>query len=93
VFNAPYPEATGAVSATSDGFGPAGSVIGASDQGHIRLAAPNLTTRLLVLRWHTGDHPDGVTTQLRLAAGERVLLDEPAGDATAPSHRRISRGG
>jgi hypothetical protein len=89
-FNALYPEATGAVTATSDGLGPAGSVIGASDEGHLRLTAPLPTARLLVLRWHTGDHPDGVTTQLRLAAGDRVLLDEPRG-AGAPDERRLAQ--
>lgn len=89
VFNALYPEATGAVSATSDGLGPAGSVIGASDQGHVRLTAPQLTTRLVVLRWHTADHPDGTSTQLRLSAGERVLVDE-AGGRGAPAERLLT---
>jgi hypothetical protein len=89
-FNALYPEATGAVSATSDGLGPAGSVVGASDEGHIRLSAPLPTTRLLVLRWHTGDHPDGVATRVRLTAGNQVLLDEPRG-AGAPDERRLAQ--
>ena len=88
-FNGPYPEATGAVSATSDGVGPAGSVVGASDEGHLRLTAPLLTTRLLVLRWHTGDHPDGVSTRLRVAAGEQVLGDEEGGPS-APEERQVT---
>jgi hypothetical protein len=74
-FNGLYPEVTGAVSATSDGAGPADSLIGASDEGHVRLTAPLPTTRLVVLRWHTGGLPNGAATQLRLAAGGRVLAD------------------
>jgi hypothetical protein len=74
-FNALYPEATGAVSATSTAVGPAGSLVGGSSEAHLRLTALLPTSRLLVLRWHGGGLPDGASTRLRVAADERVLLD------------------
>jgi hypothetical protein len=74
-FNALYSEATGAVSATSTAVGPAGSLVGGSGQAHVRLTAPLLTNRLLVLRWHGGGLPDGASTRLRLTADERILVD------------------
>jgi hypothetical protein len=87
-FNGLYPEATGGVSATSDGVGPPGSLISASDEGHARVTAPLLTTRLVVLRWNTGGLPNGASTQLRLTAGGRVLADVTSTES-APEERQV----
>ena len=75
VFYTRYPEVTGAVGAQSSALGPAGGIVGASEQGHLRLTAPLLTSRVVVLRWQNGDLPVGASTQVRLTAGSRVLVD------------------
>jgi hypothetical protein len=75
VFHTRHPEATGAVSVRSTALGPAGSIVGASDQGNFRLTAPTLTSRVVVLRWQSGDLPAGASSQVRLTAGSRVLAD------------------
>ncbi|MGH2688045.1 MAG: alkaline phosphatase family protein, partial [Actinomycetota bacterium] len=89
-FHALYPEATGAVSATSTAVGPLGSIVGGSGQAHLRLTAPFLTNRLLVLRWHGGGLPDGASTQLRVTAGERVLLDDIIEGSAAVADQAIT---
>ena len=87
VFHTRYPEATGAVGARSTAIGPAGSIVGASDQGHLRLTAPLLTSRVVVLHWQSGELPDGASTQVRLTAGSRVLADVTrAAGAPAADH-------
>jgi hypothetical protein len=87
-FNGLYPETTGGVAATSDGVGPAGTLVGASDEAHLRVTAPLLTSRLVVLRWNTADIPAGAATRVRLVAGDRVLADV-ADTEGAPDERQV----
>lgn len=82
-FHGAFPEATGSVRARSDGLGPVGAVVGASSEGHLRLAAPILTSRILLLRAFTADLPDGTTARVQATAGTRLLADlaPPSGGA------------